>query len=203
MSNGLSVYEIEDRLSEEEKLAFIDEMKEGLGTYVFNLLKKWEAEKDTLPHKWGNPKTVSKKAWIKRNDPHGVINIDYSLGTYYLFKTKFLQLSTICSSTEYGYSLEYTGKSVVHQWFHDLCKELYYQEKKYFEDHDTKEVKLAQVRKLGDRYGIVFDNQLLNDIVWNREKNVTEAELDQFINAYEALERHIKEITVTLETVTK
>ena len=204
MRNGLSIYAIEKTLSEEEKLAFIDELKEGIGSYVFKILKKWEDEKDSLPQdKYGHPKTVSKKAWIKRNDPHEIIDIKYRLGNYWLFKTQFKELSTICPTTESGYSHEYTGQSVVHQWFHDLCKELYYKEKKYFEEHDTKEIKLAQVKKLGDRYGIVFDNQDLNDIIWNGKKDVSEEELDRYIAAYEELEEKIQEIKHKLTVVTK
>lgn len=203
MRNGLKIFELEDQLSEDEKLAFIDEMKEGIGTYLLNILKRWESEKDSLPKdQYGHPKTVSKKAWIKRNDPHKIIDITYTLGKYHLFGRKFLEMSTICPSTDYGYSMEYTGKFVVHQWFHDLCQELYYQEKKHFEAHDTKEIKLKEVRELGHSYGVIFDNQTLNDIVWNSKKDVTEEELDAFIAAYKELEEKIQEISKKLETVT-
>lgn len=203
-NNRMSIYDIEKTLSEEEKLAFIDELKEGLGTYVLKILKKWESEKDSLPkNQFGSPKTVSKKAWIKRNDPHKIIDIDYKIGTYYLFKTKFKELSTICPSTASGYSMHYTGESIVHQWFHDLCEELYFKEKRYFEEHDTKEIKIAKVKNLGNRYGIVFNNKNLNDIIWNGKKDVTEEELDAFTAAYEELEQKIHEISSKLEKIPK
>lgn len=200
MRNGLTAFEIEKTLTEEEKLAFIDEMKEGVGTYLFNLLKKWEEEKDSLPQDtYGNVKTVSKKAWIKRNDKDkNLIKIDYKMGSYWLFKTEFKEMSTTCPEMEYGYSMEYTGQSVIHQWFHDLCKELYQNEQKYFKEHDPKEIKLSTVREYGRQYSICFDNKDLNDIIWNSKTDVSEEFLDTCIAAYKKLEESIQQISLTL-----
>lgn len=93
-------------------------------------MKKWEKEKDTLPKdQFGKPKTVSKKAWIKRNDKRKIIDIEYQIGSYSLFSNRFSDMTTTCPTTDYGYSQEYTGEHIAHQWFHDLLRELYLEEK--------------------------------------------------------------------------
>lgn len=187
--NKLDVYEIEENLSLEEKIAFIDEIEDGLASYLLNILNKWEEEKDSLPKDmYNNPKTVSKKAWIKRNDPRKIIKTEYNIGHFYVFGTEHTGMSIKCSTTGYGYNMLYTGQNIAHQWFHDLCEKLYWEEKKYFESIDSKSIKLKEVRELGNRFGC-FDIESLNDIVWNSKKDVSEAELDIYLNAFEKLER--------------
>jgi hypothetical protein len=199
--NGLHVFEIEKTLSENEKLEIIDQMKDGVGTYLFNILKKWESEKETLPkNDWGEPKTVSKKAWIKRNDPKGIIDIKFKLGKYWLFKNDYKEMSTICPETEYGYSMEYTGESVIHQWFHSLCEELYRNESNYFKENDPLQLKITKVKELGEHHRICFNNQDLNDIIWNGKTDVSEEMLDEFIKAYEILEKSIEDISINLNS---
>ena len=197
MKNGLTVFAIEKTLTEEEKLQFIDEMKDGVGTYLFNIFKKWEEEKDSLKQdEFGNVKTVSKKAWIKRNDNKEMINNSFDLGRYWLFGTEFKTMSTTCPEKQYGHGMEYTGKSVIHQWFHDLCKELCRNERKYFQEHDPKEIKLATVKEYGKRYDIYFDNMDLHDILYNSKTDVSEEFLDTCIEAFKELEKSVQHIAL-------
>lgn len=199
MRNGLTVFEIENTLTEEEKLKIIDEMKEGVGTYLLDTFKQWEEEKDNLPQDtYGNPKTVSKKAWFRKNDKKGILSKSSDLGKYWLFGTEFKNMSTTCPATNYGYSLEYTGKSIIHQWFHDLCKELYQNERKYFRENDPKEIKLAKVKEYGEQYHTYFNNDDIHDIVWNRKTDVSEEFLDTCITAYKELEESIQQISLKL-----
>lgn len=197
---GLHIFKIERTLSEEEKLDIIDKLRDGVGTYLFEIFKKWESEKGSLPqNQYGSPKTISKIAWIKRNDSRSIINRNnYKLGNFWLFKTEFKEMSITCPPTEYGYSMEYTGQSIVHQWFHDLCQELYYAEKKYFEENDPKEIKLSKVKELGKKYHVYFEDKDLNDIIWNQKKEVSEKRLDEFIEAYEKLGKSIEKISLEL-----
>jgi hypothetical protein len=184
----------------EEKIAFIDEIKNGIATYLLNILKKWETEKDALPKdQFGNPKTVSKKAWIKKNDKCKIIDTEYKVGSYYLFSNYFRDMSITCPTTEYGYSLEYTGEHIVHQWFHDLCCELYAEEKKYFKEHDPFQQKLKKVIDYGKQYSMCFDCKELNDIIWNGLEDVPEESLDRYISAYQELEQTIHHISCKLK----
>ena len=198
-TNGLTIYEIEETLNEEEKLKIIDEMRDGIGNYLYEIIKKWEAEKDSLPKdQYGRPKTVSVKAWIKRNDPDdkAKITTDYieKLGHYWLFGTEYKGLSTICPTTRHGYGLQYSGKGVINQWFHDLCVELHKEEKKYFQAHDPVELKLTKVRKYGHQYPAFCENKDINDVIWNGKKDVTEEWLDAVIKAYEELKKNTAEV---------
>jgi hypothetical protein len=197
------IFEIEDQLTEQEKVEFIDNLKDGVATYLINIITKWESEKDTLPKdRWGNPKTVSKKAWIKRHDERKIINIEYKIGRYHLFGTEFKTMCLICPTTEYSYNMAYTDKNIVHQWFHDLCYLLFREEQKYFKEHDEFQIKLSKLVALGNQYSIVFDSKELNDIVWNRKNDIDEKTIDKYINAYEKLEQLIDQISDELKQQT-
>lgn len=199
-----TIYKIESELSLEEKIDFIDEVKEGLASYMLNILNLWDLKKEDMPKDtYGNTKTVSKKAWIKKNDNLKIIDDWYKYGNYQMFKTKYSlyekdRYSLIVPKTEYGYTLLYSGQHVVHQWFHDLLNELEIEELKYFRTIDSKQIKLTKVREFGDRYRETFNDKKLNDIIWNRLSDVTEQELDIYIKAFETLEKSITDIGIKL-----
>lgn len=193
-------FSIENKLSKEEKIEIIDKYSDGLATYMLTIINKWNDEKDSLPKdSWGYPKTISKKAWIKRNDQKKIIDNEYRIGDYWMFGSKFKDLSIQCPTTEYGRNMEHTGQHVVNQWFYDFCYKQLQEEQKWFKEHDSKQIKITQVKNLGDHYGTVFGCKLLNDIVWNNKKtDITDEQLDAFINAYEALKKCITEQTEIL-----
>lgn len=200
MPEGKSIFEIEKQLSIEEKIQFIDEMKDGVGSYLLNILTKWENEKDELPKdQYGNPKSVSVKAWIKRNDPRGIIDTKFNIGHYTLFGTHHTTMSTVCQDTKYS-NLEYIGEHIVHQWFHDLCEELYWEERKYFKEHDPVQLKLRKIREYADKR-ILFDNEELNEIIFKNKEDVPEERLDKYIEAYERIENEIKRISEELKNI--
>ena len=193
------IFSIENTLSIEEKVAFIDELENGVATHLINIFTKWETEKDSLSKdSHGSIKTVSKKAWIKRNDERKIIDVDYKIGKYYLLGNSFGGMSLICPYTEYNRKYLYTDDNVVKQWFHDLCEKLYRQEKEYFESINPFDIKLEKVNKYANKYHIYFDNEKINNIAWNNtgyKNNVTEKELDIFIEGYEKLEKNIENVT--------
>lgn len=190
------IYNIENELSFEEKIAFIDEVKNGIASYLYNILTKWEKEKDSLPKdKWENVKTVSKKAWIKKNDPRKIINNIYDYGSYSLFGTKYKLMSTTCPDSEFGKTLPYTGNNVVHQWYHDLCINLQNEEARYLKEIDPFQIKVSKVKDFGERYHILFNNKKINDIVWNNRADITDEELDIVIAAYEKIDNYVNQIT--------
>jgi len=194
----LTVYEIESKLSEEEKIAFIDELKDGVATYMVNLIQKWNDEKDTLKKEnSGRPKKTSHKAWVNRSDSRPIMS-RYDIGRYKLFGTDFSELSFTCPISKYGYSLEYSGKSVVHQWFHDLCHELEIEEQRHFHENDHQQVKLTKVREYAERFSMDFDNEEIREIWWNHENDVPEDRLDTYIEAFEKLEKYAKKLAKTL-----
>ena len=201
-TKGLKIFAIENEMTLADKIKVIDIFKDNIATYLLNIINKWDEEKGSLPKdKWDAPKTVSVKAWIKRNDPRGKIDNDYKIGRYHLFGEEFKSLDTKCPSTEYNYSMEYTGENVVNQWFHNLCDEFKMKESDWFKEHDPKQIKITKLKHLGDSYRIGFKCKLLNDIVYNRETNVTDEQLDLLISAYEVLEKCIAEQTGKISKV--
>lgn len=192
-------FEIERTESIHDKTLFIDAQHDGIASYLIELFNKWDNEKDGLPkNAHSKPKTVSKKAWIRKNDTREIIDITYELGSYRLFGTKFKDMTQECPTTEHGFDLAYSGKNVVEQWFHDSLILMYREEKKYFEDNDPFTIKLNKVKDLGNRHHIIFNSQELNDIVWNRKTDVSEENLDVYISVYEDLEKSIDTIETAL-----
>lgn len=188
------IFEIENELSVDEKIKFIDSQSDGVASYLLELFEKWEADKNELPqNSYGRPKTVSFKAWLRRNDPKNRMS-EYDLGTYNLFGTSFIGMGNDCPKANYNYNLPYTGKHVVHQWFHDLCEKLYLEEREYFKSIDPFSIKLKIIKAYGDLYNVTFGNEEIHDIVWNRKEDVAEENLDMYIKAYEKLEATIKDI---------
>lgn len=188
------IYEIEKEMTIEEKIEFIDKHRDGVASYMLDLFEKWENEKDSLSKdKYGHIRTVSKKAWIKRNDPRKILS-EFDLGTYYLFRQRFSSFGTVCPVERHGRDMVYTGSHIVEQWFHNLLDELFYQEKKHFEDTDPYMIKIKKIKELGSFYGSIFNVKELNDIVWNGTVLVSEKNVDAYLKAYEALGESMKEI---------
>jgi len=191
------VFQIETEISEEEKIKIMDEVENGMASYMLNILTKWGEEKDSLPKAtYGRIKTVSKKAWIKRNDDKKIITNDYKIGRYFLFGTEFKEMSLICPTTNYGYEMIYTDKNVINQWFHDFCQKLYLEEKKYFESINPFEIKLKKIQEYANQYGIL-DNQKINDIKYTNtgyKYVVIDEELNIIIEVYEKIEKYYESI---------
>lgn len=191
------VFEIEEELSEDEKVQFIDEYQDGIASYMLDLFNKWNEEKQTLPQDtYKQPKTVSKKAWIKRNDNRNIIDTTFDIGRYYLFGNEFSDMSLICPTGKYGKRMLYTNKNIVNQWFHDLCVKLHKEEEVYFKSINPFHVKIAQIQQYANKYDIL-DNTKINDIMFANigyENNVTEVELDIFIEAYKKIEAYYKNV---------
>ncbi len=193
----VGIFELESVPSREEKIEIMDKYSDGLATYMLNLISKWETEKDSLPKdSFGQVKTVSKTAWAKRSDIRKAtyINVDNKI-TYTMFDIRHYGLSMTCGTHEYGYSMKYTGEDIVNEWFHDFCKFMRNKDIAWFKANDPIQLKIKTLKEYGNRYRVMFNCRLLNDIVYNRKEDVTDKELDVFIGAYIALEKAIEEQT--------
>lgn len=193
------IFQIENELTLEDKISFIDEIEKGMATYLLNIFDKWEIDKKGLPKdSYGHVKTVSKKAWIKRNDDRKIIDIKYKIGSYYFLGEEYKTITKICPSTGYGRDMQYTNDHIVNQWFHDLCYKLYREELNYYKTINPLHIKIEKLKEM-KRYNTLFNNKIINDIVHNNKEDVTEQELDIFINAYEKLDNYVEELSKELE----
>lgn len=199
-SDEVTVFSIEDIYSVDDKIKFIDNLKDGVASYMLKLLSIWEKDRSSLPVTiYKTVKVNSLKAWLRKNDTMDYIDKDE--GYYYLFGNRYtLDNKDKCPKTRHGYDLLYTGENIVHQWFHDLLFQLYIDEIKYFKSINPYEIKLKKVKDYGKQYRIIFDNSVLNDIIWNGRADIDEKTLDLCIEAYEQLENNIKTISINLNS---
>jgi hypothetical protein len=108
-------------------------LQDGKLSYILALIDKFDEDKNSLSKdKWGNVKTVSLKAWIKRNDTkygRPIINDMYNYGRYYLLGTR-RSIQYDCRDT---YDTYY---DLVDEAFHRQLKECKKKEHEYFLEHD-------------------------------------------------------------------
>lgn len=199
-SNGIDFkLKVEEEMSIEEKIAFIDAMDDGNATYLTDIINKWKNEKESLPKDdSGNPKTVSKKAWFKRNDSKKIFSYQSHKcpRVYYYYQgTEFIEIEMICPYSSYSrYTMLYTGENIVHRWFHDLILKMKNEEGKYFKENDQIQKKLTEVYELTRQYKITFGIKELWDIQWNNKSDVSGEDLDKYIEAYKVLQYEIDKI---------
>jgi len=201
MKDGNYIYEIENEIIIEDKLIFINIMSDNLGTYMLNLILKWDKESDTLPKdKYNYPKTISITSWLNKNDTKRIIS-NHKGVYYYMFGQKHRGLSSTCNKTDYGYEMSYTGEHIINQWYHDLLNLLKKEEVKYFKTINSFEIKFNKLIEMSKGH-TYFNCERLNGLLWNgnrQEYNITESDLDKWIEAYEKLNVYIKEISDSLE----
>ena len=81
------IYNCERTTSREDKIAFVDGLKDGKLSYLLELIEKFKKDSETMPkNSWGNVKTASLKAWIRKNDTkydEKVIDDSYNYGKFY------------------------------------------------------------------------------------------------------------------------
>ena len=83
------VYDLEYNISREDKIAFVDQMQDGKMSCLLDLIGKYNQDASSLPKdKNGIVKTVSLKAWIRRNDKKNVVDIDYNTGSIRLLQCR-------------------------------------------------------------------------------------------------------------------
>ena len=82
------IYDCESNVSREDKIAFVDSKQDGILSYLLTLIEKFNQDVENMPKdQWDNVKTVSLKAWIKKNDTkysRPIIDDHYRYGRYFV-----------------------------------------------------------------------------------------------------------------------
>lgn len=132
----------EEDTPREDKIQFINERTNGMLDYILDLAKKWQKDKDALPKEhWGGVKTVSKKAWIKRNDTKKALSYDYDIGS---IRVSGLPSRRIFNLEDRNY---YEKKDdFIDEAFHNILMDCLGEEKKYFRSHDEYQVLADKVQ---------------------------------------------------------
>lgn len=150
------VYDIEDIISDSDKLEIIDSLYDGIGTYTINLINKYVHDKEEGIIKkasWGSLNKNSLNAWIKKNDSRRIMHkaITKGYGEYHLFGNSH-RMSLTTPTTDFSYKRLYDEENIVKQWFHDMLVELDKNETKHFHENDSTEVLKTEIRCLLDKF---------------------------------------------------
>lgn len=192
------IFNCESETTREDKIAFVDSMTNGKLSYLLLLIEKFESEKDSLSKdKYGNIKTVSLKAWIKRNDTkyeRPIIDDWYNHGRY-----KILGAERYIQYNSKGHYETYDD--LVDECFHRQLLECKKEEEKYFEDHD--EYSILKNRFREKKYNTTFGVRI-ND--WSNgrltvaddndnERDITIDELKELLSKYGQLDNLVEKLT--------
>jgi hypothetical protein len=203
------IYKCESEVSREDKIAFVDSLQDGKLSYILALIDKFDEDKNSLSKdKWGNVKTVSLKAWIKRNDTkygRPIINDMYNYGRYYLLGTR-RSIQYDCRDT---YDTYY---DLVDEAFHRQLKECKKKEHEYFLEHD--EYSILKEKFRNKNYNTTFGVHVAQcsdgtiyvyesgDSYYDSERReITIDELKYLLARYEELDNLVAKITAETKIV--
>lgn len=190
------VFKCESQVSAEDKIAFIDSLHDGLMSYIVSVSAKFDAEKDTLKtDKFGDYRTVSLNAWVKRNDPRGVF-----------LHTNFWWRNTLGYFRFLGVEGHVSGISI-DTFFHAQLKECFMQEIQYYLEHnaDYQEVKgvCENLEKYGHnpkcRYGTA--DRGVAGVVTNFNFHINHWSIDLDMDGTERRELSINEVRLLEEAL--
>lgn len=198
--NKEKIYDCENEVSREDKIAFVDSMTDGKLSYILGLIEKFEQDKESLPKDgWGNVKTVSLKAWIKRNDTkysRPVIDDWYKYGKYTILRCD-RHIETNRKGTYDTY------EDLVDECFHRQLKKCQQEEINYFHEHDEYSILKKKFRERG--YDTTFGVHIAD---WSdgrmtvrdesddsKERDITIDELKELLSKYEQLDALVEKLT--------
>lgn len=197
------IYRPENTLTKDEKISFVDKNNDGNLSYLIDLSNKFNNDKNNLPKdQCGNVKTVSLKAWIKRNDTKKLLDNSFHIGKAYIYSLQVYLQDNFkpIRSTKYN-----TYNDLIDEVFHRCLKDCEKKEIQYFKAHDQYQISLTKLRKNSDKYRTnfgtklsfcsdgtvsVYRNDNLDDM-----REITLEEANKLNKMYERLESFIKELT--------
>ena len=188
------IYACETELTREEKIAFVDSMQDGKLSYILALSENLQKEKESLPKdQFGYIKTVSLRAWLKRNDERKLVDIECNYGRIKLFETK-----RHIEMLDRKYSFD-THQDYVDECFHRQLKKCESDEQKYFREHDEYSILKDQFRnvKHSTTFGIPIGYSSSGEVyIYDDEckysREITIDELKILLSKYDQLDRYIE-----------
>lgn len=200
------IFDCESKTSREDKIAFVDSMTDGKLSYLLSLIEKFESEKETLPKdSFDNVKTVSLKAWVKRNDTkydRPIIDDWYHYGKYTILGAeRYIQ-----SNSKGHYE---TYEDLVDECFHRQLLKCKNEEEKYFAEHDEYSILRKEVREKSGQHGTTFGvhiifcsgGQLLVADNNDNDRDITLDELKELLTKYEQLDALVEKLTAETHIV--
>lgn len=168
------IFKCEAETSREDKIAFVDSLTEGQLSYVMGLIDKLKRDKDTLAlDQWGDIKTVSLIAWIKRNDTKYGNPIVSTYHTYGMAK--------VLGVGKYIQREGDTHDDYVDEVFHAALVECVEREQGYFLAHDEYSILKEKFRNRGFKstFGVKIFDYLDKMVIEDEEGNGRPATLEE------------------------
>lgn len=196
------IYECENKVSREDKIAFVDSLQDGKLSYLLFLIDKFNEDYDSLAKQktlFGEEKvkTVSLKAWIKRNDKkynRSIIDDTYRYGDYYILGSR----RNIRNNLKGTYD---TYDDLVDEVFHRQLKECEKKERQYFLEHDEYSIlkKKFRERNYPTTFGVNISSWSSGRICVcddnNNERDITIEELKELLDKYEQIDALVEKLT--------
>ena len=198
------IYNCEQEVSREDKIAFVDSLQDGKLSYLLSLIEKFNEEKESLPKdSYGNVRTVSLKAWIKRNDTkynRPILDDYFHYGSYSILGVT----RWITNDNKGGYDIY---DDLVDEVFHRQLKECKKAEYKYFLEHD--EYSILKEKFRNRNYGTTFGVNIVNSsdgkiyvyednndsFFDDKKREITIEELKYLLEKYDELDKLVEKIT--------
>lgn len=135
------VFALESKISREDKIEFLDSRLEGKISFLLELADKLEKERESMPKdSWNDIKTVSLKAWIKRNcDIPNLIDTEHYHGKIYLGGSS-RNIKSINQKGAYD-----TYADFVDEMFHKELLKCRDEERRYFREHDEYTILMDEI----------------------------------------------------------
>lgn len=193
------IFSDETTTSREEKINFVDSFQNGKLSYLLDVIEKFRKDAASLPKdSWGNVKTVSLKAWIKKNDTgYGKPIIDdwYHYGKYSLLSSeRYIQNDNKGSWDIYN--------DFVDECFHRQLNKCLQMEQQYFQAHDEYCILKKKLQENSNKYPTTFGVHIVfcsNGTIYvsddNREREITITELKELLSKYEQLDNLVEKLT--------
>lgn len=199
------IYNCESSTSREDKIAFVDSLQDNKLSYILSLIDKFNQDYDSLPKQKTyldkeEVKTVSLKAWIKRNDTkynRPLIDDSYHYGDYKLLGTT----RNITNNLKGSYD---TYEDLVDELFHRQLKDCEKQEKTYFLEHDEYSILKKQLHEMLDKYHTTFGVNIsycsdgrvsIYSSDDSKDREITIDECKQLLSKYDELASFIEKLT--------
>lgn len=185
------IFKCEAETSREDKIAFVDSLTGGQLSYVLELIDKLKRDKDTLAlDQWGDIKTVSLIAWIKRNDTKYGNPIVSTYCTYGMAKVLGI-----------GRYIQNDDNDYVDKVFHAALVDCVEKEKGYFLAHDEYSILKEKFRNRGFKstFGVkIFDysDKMVVEDEEGRGRPVTLEELKELNEKCEQVQALIEKLTL-------
>lgn len=193
------IYSFENTSTRKEKIEFVDSLYDNKLSYLLDLAKKYkEDEKSLSKDEYGHIRTVSLKAWIKRNDVLNLLDKDYRYGKIYI-ADRYIWAINDKPYPDDGSCYD----DFVDEIFHRTLKSLEYKENHYFKEHDEytclKKKLMEKARKYGTSFGLhmawnSFDNIYIYSDT-DKEREITLEECRILLSKYEKLEQYIEDLS--------